>query len=644
MKPVPSFRGNETRDGASVERITHGGCEQKSMDVSAGPDITTASGTGAPERRRAQPEGLRLLERQAYLRELAAMFSKVWTYPIGAVLVEAAPWTGRTAFLGAACQLAADAEFTVLRCRGRDNERGNPYALVRQLSLQCRLMWTAGMAPGEARASISRASGGVFEDVDNAGVPSTGAYDALGSALEQIASEGPLLIAVDDAHLADAESAEWLLHYSRRLVHRGLALVVTMAPRRRGQPLGPLDRIASEPTTRRIVLGPLSLGSVSQLVGACFGEPPCDEAAAKVHELTAGSPLLALALAEALARSRGDVNNLSLDQIAAACPTRVAQALLARLTALPMHGEMAHALLESIAVLEGEANLANCADLSGLDLGVVGALTDCLIDDGLLVEQNGLRFVQPLVRSVLLEEMSGPRRAKSHLAAAKLLEDCRAPMMVVVSHLLAAGEQTDPWAAACLEAAGRNALAKADLPTAAFLLKKAVRAHGGVAGPELSVDLARATATVDLEEAVAHVRRAMDLGGPPRVTAEVVQELLRARPDGSGSPTLTAILEDAANRLDLSDPDLRVELEVMLASIGGFATGMNERRATIERLIDLSLVPSTPSGRLGHALAALSASNNHARHNATETCELLTRALFPGELVAGDRWSIRLRV
>jgi len=101
-----------------------------------GRKLTVAGGLAriAHERRRSTPSAHpRLYEREAFLDEIAAMFSGNWERPNGPVIIEGASWTGRTALLGAARRLAVESGLTVLSARGNDLERGSAWALVRQL-------------------------------------------------------------------------------------------------------------------------------------------------------------------------------------------------------------------------------------------------------------------------------------------------------------------------------------------------------------------------------------------------------------------------------------------------------------------------------------------------------------------------------
>ena len=119
-----------------------------------GRKLTVASepARNAHERRRSTlPAHPRLYEREAFLDEIAAMFSGNWERPNGPVIIEGASWTGRTALLGAAQRLAVESGLTVLNARGNDLERGTPWGLVRQL-FYSQLPWLVAETDGSAEA------------------------------------------------------------------------------------------------------------------------------------------------------------------------------------------------------------------------------------------------------------------------------------------------------------------------------------------------------------------------------------------------------------------------------------------------------------------------------------------------------------
>ncbi len=134
------------------------------------------------------------------------MFSGNWERPNGPVIIEGASWTGRTALLGAAQRLAVESGLTVLNARGNDLERGTPWGLVRQL-FYSQLPWLVAETDGSAEAHGAAA-------LDELADPQ---FRHLEDSLFRLSLARPVLVAVDDAHLADPESGQWLFHLARRL-------------------------------------------------------------------------------------------------------------------------------------------------------------------------------------------------------------------------------------------------------------------------------------------------------------------------------------------------------------------------------------------------------------------------------------------
>ena len=130
-----------------------------------------------------------------------------------------------------------------------------------------------------------------------------------------------------------------------------------------------------------------------------------------------------------------------------------------------------------------------------------------LIEDG--------RFVHPMIAEVVDADL-GVERARLHRRAARLLAEDGALDGVVATHLLAAGPESDPWAAGVLAAAGRRALAEGAPDVALRLLQHAAPADAGIL---LSLGLAQFRTGLDplptLDEAAAR--------GTPEIAAEAAR-------------------------------------------------------------------------------------------------------------------------
>ncbi len=544
-----------------------------------GRKLTVASepARNAHERRRstlsAHP---RLYEREAFLDEIAAMFSENWERPNGPVIIEGASWTGRTALLGAAQRLAVESGLTVLNARGNDLERGTPWGLVRQLfysQLPCLVAEANGSA--EAHGAEAHGAAALDELVDPQ-------FRHFEESLFRLSLARPVLVAVDDAHLADPESGQWLFHLARRLGSRGAHLLLTSGPPKRGA-LTAIDRIRAEPSARVMALHPLSKDTVAELTGSALNltEPKRGELVDAVFDASGGYPFLVVATLRELSASLVAGGEPSFEAVESLAPVRVGKALLARLAALPADGGSLLCLLQAVAVLGAEADLASCAHLLGLDPTFAAMLVDCLVDDGLLSAGVPLRHQQGAVQAVALQEMGPAGRARLHLAAARLLEERERPAEVVANHLLLAERCADQWAPRRLEEAGRKALDRGDQRTALNFLERALNEYPRTASASLHLDMARATASSDVTAADRHLGRAVAVGADMREVADAALALARTAPEGEAVGALVTTLRKTAARLPRTERDLRARLEVAASELARSSAAPAEERAAI---------------------------------------------------------------
>lgn len=152
-----------------------------------------------------------LLERREPLELLAAEAARARGGSGRLVLLRGATGTGRTALLEAAADHAAANGMRVLRARCSPEHSSVPFDTVFQL-----------LAHGP---EFDQAAG---EEPDPPGTPPhRGRPARLWRLLNSYAAESPLLVAVDDAHFADAPSRRWLVEAVRRIDRLPVLLVVT---------------------------------------------------------------------------------------------------------------------------------------------------------------------------------------------------------------------------------------------------------------------------------------------------------------------------------------------------------------------------------------------------------------------------------
>jgi DNA-binding CsgD family transcriptional regulator len=581
---------------------------------------------GAERRHYARPQP-RLYERQTFLEEIASRLSEAWPYSNGAIVIEGPRWAGKTALLGAACRAAGEDHVKVLRARGND--------------LECESSW--GVAKQLFSAEVLGSYGSIFGPLGQETVSGqlAGRYGDLDAVVAEMPATSLVLIAIDDAHLADEESAGWLHHLARHLPPRVRLMLTTGCPQR-GAPLTAIDRARSEPSTRVMSLPPLGRDGTAALLGCCLKELATDDIIEGVQAASGGSPFLVVAIGRALS-SRSPGRRSAAETVDELAPAEVGRAMLARLAALPAETSSLVALLEAVAVLDEDAELATCALLAGLDFSKAASVVDCLVDDGLLGAGVPLRFEHRVVEAVLLQEMGSARRSRMHLDAAHLFDQRGEPIEVVAKHLLLADQYGDPWVARRLDEAGRDALARGDTASALTFLSQALSKDPQAAGPRLLLDLAHASAEVDLGAATRHLRRAVELGADSGAAGATALAVARAVPDGGKAPAVLMMLEDTAARLGATDRDLQIELEVATAELSGSASRAIQAHTTVASVLGPLHPAVTPAERSGLALVAVVVSMSPRRGSAVQVAQLVNRALWPSELVSGDRTSVRLR-
>ncbi|MFD9392183.1 AAA family ATPase [Streptomyces sp. NPDC060000] len=193
------------------------------------------------------------------------------------VLLRGATGTGRSAVLEAAATHATQLGLRVLRARCSPEDTALPFSSV--LHLLGSVPEFADFGPGgDDRESAAR----------------------LWRLLRSYADETPLMVAVDDVHLADEASRRWFVEAARRIDRLPVLLVAT---ERSQYDIGPrptgLTHALSPSAFRTHTLGPLTGHASADLVRAAF-PTASDRWTAECVRAGAGSPLLLHALLDDL--------------------------------------------------------------------------------------------------------------------------------------------------------------------------------------------------------------------------------------------------------------------------------------------------------------------------------------------------------
>jgi len=307
-------------------------------------------------------------------------------------------------------------------------------------------------------------------------------FAALFSVLRRQSEREPLVLIIDDVHLADSATTAWLSQAARRLVDSRMTIV---AGRRAEEGVALLG-------VTTIPLGPLSLEETESVVGP--------DRAPELHARSGGHPLFLVELAAA------DTDE--------EMPATIRQAVEERCT----RAGAAAATLRAAAVIGPEV------DLDVLKVVTSTGTSELLdhLEEGLerrfLVEEGqGFVFAHALIREALASTVGASRTAFIHREAARALgARPGADLLAVAHHARLGGEVVS--ASIMLVAAARMAVLRFDEVEAMRLLDEAIALDDTV---DARLERARvATMSSRYEQAAADIAAAL-LGGAGPEALEV---------------------------------------------------------------------------------------------------------------------------
>jgi len=438
------------------------------------------------------------------------------------VLVDGPPGIGKTTLLRAACAGASEPGWRVLTARGLALEGGLSFGIVRQLIEPVR----AAAGPGEWDElfdGAARLAARVFDRAEAGPVEDDAPHAAIHGLywlIANLAARQPLVIAVDDAHWADAPSLRWLVHLAARIegLPAALLLAVRSGP---GEPAA-VGELRACPAATPLRLEPLDRETTALFVRERLGRQADDTLCLACHASTGGNPFLLESLAAAL-HGPGDGDPLARVESLGAEPA--GRELLRRVAQL---GEDAGRLTRALAVLGGPVPLEHAAALAGQDTATAARLAEGLRAADVLAPGPMLEFAHPIVRTAVYEAIPPGERALAHAAAAQLLDRDGSGAERVALHLIRSEPAGSAWAVDLLRAAATAASGRGAPGTAADCLRRALAEPSSrAARPAVLLDLGLALARERSPAAPAALREAVELTGSPQDRATAA--LLAAR-------------------------------------------------------------------------------------------------------------------
>jgi len=272
--------------------------------------------------------------------------------------------------------------------------------------------------------------------------------DAVAALLGAVSRRVPVLLILDDLHVADVATTTLLRHVVES--RREARLLVVAACRADGVPDGGplsevLHRLDRGHLLRRVPLGGIGDADTAALAQGLVGRGLPAELLTAVHREADGNPLFVQELLRHLVET-GSTGLLALSR--AAVPTAAREVIGRRLAVLD---DDCLRLLTIGAVLGHEFDLVPLADVAPLPEDAVILALDDATAAGLLVELPGPRerftFTHALVRRALRDRISGAHRRRLHARIADALQQSGAELRDIAFHLCEAGPAGDVDAA-----------------------------------------------------------------------------------------------------------------------------------------------------------------------------------------------------
>jgi DNA-binding CsgD family transcriptional regulator len=518
---------------------------------------------------------MRLLERDEELHELDLMLEEALAGRGRVVLIEGPPGIGKTQLLEALRARGRERGVAVLSARASELDRDFPLGVVRQLfepivagsGLQSRAELLDGAA-ALAAPLFEPAPAGRPPDASGGGDASIELFHGLYWLTANLAEQGPLVLAIDDVHWADAGSLRFLQFLVPRLDELPVLVALTSRLAEPGFERDGIDALTTDPIAHVLRPAPLGEDAVATLVSGSLGAPPDPSFSGACREATGGNPFLLRELLRELATDGVEPAADAVRLVSQLAPPTVARAVLLRLARL---GDDASALARALAVLGDGAPLRRVAELAGIAEERAAEAATALAAVGILDTEAGLAFAHPILRAAVYGEIGGLQRSRAHARAAELLASEGAAADAIAVHLLATDPGGDSGVVATLRDAASHARSRGSAGAGVAFLCRALD-EPPPAGDRAELLFELASAELDAGDAAAaaeHFEDAERITPDPRARAIHVWEHAVTLQTLGRHDEAYSVRERAAEEVADVDPDLALQIEAGLIASAG---------------------------------------------------------------------------
>lgn len=413
--------------------------------------------------------------------------------------------------------------------RADDLDQGIPFAVFRDL--------LARLDPGVPGAAEA---GGLRDAIEGNRAEAdadhlTTVLAAATQLLRSLADGGPVLLVLEDLHVADGESLA-LAALLMRLAGLPVLTVVTLRPGGGAAELEQLcERMAFDGRGSVIDLEPLGRADTRALAAAVIGADLDEALTDAVVEASRGNPYFAGEVAQSLVDGGAAAVADGRARLVPGAPAAHLPRSTSVLRRLVL-GTAADVEVAKVIAVFGRFSLDHLGlveRLTGLSAGGVAESFDRLVTSGLLaLTGGGYGFTHPILRDRLYDDIGPAERRRLHAAiAADLAQERRAgrtlDVLELATHVAASAEPGDAAAAGVLLEAGRTVGPTAPLVSADYHRR--------------ALDLLPADSP-RRAEAQAGRARALHVGARPREAAAVGLEALVALPTGPARRAVAALV------------------------------------------------------------------------------------------------------
>ncbi|MFJ8630385.1 AAA family ATPase [Streptomyces sp. NPDC093568] len=388
-----------------------------------------------------------LIGRQAVLDTLDGFLDRLRDGVSDIAVVTGPVGSGRSAVLERTVDRARAAGLAVgvARCSPRESQL--PYGAITQLlGTLCRPSRIGALASGIGPTSRP-----------------TDTVARMSDTLLELSAGRPVVLAVDDLHLADPHSLRRLVDLMHR-ARRGAVLAVVTSPLPVRQILEAAGARLSAPCpVHTLRLEALTTDEARALIESRVGHP-VQRSVLTVAGVAGWSPAVLHAVADRITALGRPLATDAVPQLVAAARTTWSGRALTTVRGLPKSGV---ALLRATAVGGHQLEPARLAALAGLDATAFADAVDALRACGLLADTDTPRLRHPWFADDVVAGMTGPERDRLHRRAASLHGQEGSRVGTVADLLGDVTALVRPWNASDLSPAPRPRQA-AELATASL--------------------------------------------------------------------------------------------------------------------------------------------------------------------------------